>query len=178
MESCFDVTMGSLDGAEVCEFVGIYILCLLAKLINKKDCRLYRDDGLPILRNVYGQQIDRMGKNIIKIFKDIGFAIDVETNFKIVDFLDIKFNINNGTYRPYKTPNDLLSYINKSSNHPQQIINQLSKTINERLSRNSSNEKVFNSSKHQLGKALRHSGYTDFELKFNKTSTNQAKRHR
>ena len=114
-----------------------------------------------------------MRKNIIKIFKDTGFAIDIETNLKIVDFLDITFNLNNGTYRPYKKPNDLLSYINKPSNHPPQIINQLLKTINERFSRNSSN-----SSKHQYEKALRGSGYTDFQLKFNKTSTNQTKRHR
>ena len=43
--------------------------------------------------------------------------------------------LNNGTYRPYKNPNNLLLYINKSSNHPPQIINQLPKIINERLSR-------------------------------------------
>ena len=102
----------------------------LPKLINKKHCGLYRDDALLILRNVNGQQIDRMWKNIIKIFKDIAFAIDVETNLKIVDFLDNTFNLNNGTYRPYKKPNDLLSYINKSSNHPPQIIDQLPKIIN------------------------------------------------
>ena len=60
-------------------------LMFLAKLINKKDCGLYRDDGLLILRNVNGKQIGLMRKNI-KIFKDIGFAIDVETNLKIVDF--------------------------------------------------------------------------------------------
>ena len=102
-----------------------------------------------ILRNVNAQQTDRIHKNIIKIFKDIAFAIDMETNLKIVYFLDITFNLNNGTYRPYKKPNDLLLYINKSSNHPPQIINQLPKIINERLSRNSSNEEVFNSSKYQ-----------------------------
>ena len=124
--------MGSFDGAEVCELVGIYILCFLAKLINKKDCGLYRDDVLLILQNVNGQQIDWMHKNIIKTIKGIGFAIDVETNLKIVDFLDTTFNLNNGTYRPYKKPNDLLLYINKSSNHPPQIINQLPKIINER----------------------------------------------
>ena len=139
--------MGSFDGAEVCELVGIYILCFLAKLINKKDCGLYRDDGLLILRNVNGQQIDRMRKNIIKTFKDIGFAIDVETNLKIVAFLDITFNLNNGTCRPYKKPNDLLLHINKSSNHPLQIINQMPEIIIECLFRNSSNEEVFNSSK-------------------------------
>ena len=35
-ESFFDVTMGSFDGAEVCEHVSIHILGFLAKLINKK----------------------------------------------------------------------------------------------------------------------------------------------
>ena len=169
--------MGSFDGAGVCQLVGIYILCFLAKLINKKDCGIYRDDGLLILRNGNGQQIDRMRQNIIRIFKDIGFAIDVETNLKIVDFLDIMFNLNNGTYRTYKRANDLLSYINKFSNHPPQIINQLPKTFNERLSRNSSNEEVF-TSKYQYEKALRDSGCTDFELKFNKISNNHTKRNR
>ena len=174
-ESCFDVTMGSFDGAEECELVGIYMLCLLAKLNNKNECGLYRDDRVLILQNVNSQQIDRMRRNIVKMFKDTGFAIDVETNPKIVGFSDITFNLNNGTYRPYKKPNDLLPHINKSSNHPPQIINQLSKAINERLSRNSYNEEVFNSSKHQYGKAVRDSGYTDFQLKLDKTSTKRTK---
>ena len=152
--------MGSFDGAEVCELVGIYILCSLAKLINKEHCGLHRDDGLLILRNVNDQQIDRMRKNIIKKFKYIGLNIDVETNLKIVDFLDTTFNLHNGTYRPYKNPNDLLLYINKSSNHPPQIINHMPKIINKRLSRNSSNEEVFSSSKYPYEKALRDSGYT------------------
>ena len=99
-----------------------------------------------------------MRKNIIKTFKDIGFAIDVETNLKIVDFLDITFNLNDDTYRPYKKPNDLLLYINISPHHLLQIINQLPKIINEHLSRNSSNDEVFNSSKYHYKKALRDNG--------------------
>ena len=63
-----------------------------------------------------------MRKNIIQIFKDISFAIDVGTNFKTLDFLGITFNLNNGTYGPYRKPNNLLSFNNKSSN--QSIINQ------------------------------------------------------
>ena len=147
-ESCFDVTMESFDGAEVWGLVGIYILFFLGKLINKEDCGWYRDDGLLILRNVNGKQIDRMRKSIIKTFKDIAFSIDVETNLKFVEFLGTTFNLNNERYRPYKKPDDLLWYINKSSNYPPQIINQLPKIINESLSRNSSNEEVFNSSKY------------------------------
>ena len=51
---------GKFYGEEVCELVGIYILCFLPKLINKKGCGLYRDNGQLILQNVNGQQIDRM----------------------------------------------------------------------------------------------------------------------
>ena len=56
--------MGSFDGAEVCELVGIYILRFLANLINKKDCGLYRDSELFILKNVNGQQINRMCNSV------------------------------------------------------------------------------------------------------------------
>ena len=63
------------------------------------------------------QQMERTRKNIVKIFKDVGFGIDIETNSKVVDFLDITFNLNNGIYKPYKKSNDRPLYINKSSNH-------------------------------------------------------------
>ena len=85
------------DGAEICELVGIYILIRLATIIKKSACELYRYDGLVTLCNVNEQQIDCTYKNIIKIFKDVGFSIDIETNSKVVDFLDVTFNLNNGT---------------------------------------------------------------------------------
>ena len=135
-ESYFDVTMGSYDGAEICELVGIYILTRLATIIKKSDCGLYRDDGLVILRNVNGQQIDRTRKNIIKIFKDVGFSIDIENDTKVVEFLDITFNLSNGIYKRYKKANNTLLYVNKCSTHRSQIINQILRTIDERLSRN------------------------------------------
>ena len=61
-ESCFDVTMESFNGTKVCKLVGLYILCFLVKLINKKDSGLYRDDRLFIFQNVNGQQINQMRK--------------------------------------------------------------------------------------------------------------------
>ena len=36
--------MESLDGAEICEPVVLYVLSLLQKRVNKKDNGLYRDD--------------------------------------------------------------------------------------------------------------------------------------
>ena len=156
--------------------VGIYVLARLATIIRKSDGGLYRDDGLVILRNVNGQQIDRTRKNIIKMFKDIGFGTDVETNLKVVEFLDITFNLNNGIYKPYKKPNDRLLYINKSSNHPPQIINQLPKIISDRLSRNSSNKEVFNTAKGEYEEALKCSGYSTISLLFHQLSTSYVRR--
>ena len=75
--------MGSYDRTEICELVGIYILSRLSTIIDKNNCGLYRDDGLLVLRNVDGQPIDRVRKNTIQIFKDVGFLIDIETNLKI-----------------------------------------------------------------------------------------------
>ena len=75
--------MGSYHGAEICELVGVYILTCLETTIKKSNCGLYRKNGLVILRNVNGQQINHTRKNIIKIFKDVVFSIDIETNTKL-----------------------------------------------------------------------------------------------
>ena len=48
-ESLFDVTMGSYDGAEICELVGLYILSQLKVKLHGADVGLYRDDGLVLL---------------------------------------------------------------------------------------------------------------------------------
>ena len=40
----FDVAMGSNDGAEICELVGIYILHLIGQKYAKENIGLYRDD--------------------------------------------------------------------------------------------------------------------------------------
>ena len=71
-DSFFDVTVGSYDGAEVCELVGIYLLSLPASIIDK--CW---DDGLILLRNVNEQEMDRVRKNVIRIFIEIGFKIEI-----------------------------------------------------------------------------------------------------
>ena len=42
----FDVTMGSHDGAEVCELVGLLILDKLQSVFKNENIGLYRDDGL------------------------------------------------------------------------------------------------------------------------------------
>ena len=48
----FDVTMGSYDGAEVCELVGLYLLNLLTNEFGKRNIGLYRDDGFSCFQNI------------------------------------------------------------------------------------------------------------------------------
>ena len=60
---------------------------------------------------------ERKRKQIIKIFKDCGLNITMKTNLKSVDFLDIRLNLRDNTYQPYRKPNSEPIYINKSSNH-------------------------------------------------------------
>ena len=119
--------MGSYDGAEICKLVGIYIQSKLANLIDKKNLRLY--DGLIFLQKAKGREVDQITKKVIKIFKDVGFKIEIQTNLKIVDFLDVTLNLSNGAYSLYKKPKDQLLYVRTSSNHPPEIINMLPKSI-------------------------------------------------
>ena len=104
---------------------------------------MYKDDGLVLLINTSKQKTDRLRKDIIEIFKNAGFKIEIKANLHIVDFLDVKFNILDGTYKSYKKPNEQPLYVNVSSNHPPQIIKQLPISISNRLSNNSLNKQVF-----------------------------------
>ena len=61
----FDVAMGSFDGTEVCELVGLYMLYHLSSVIgDQTNIGLYRDDGLAILEATSGPKMDRFRKKI------------------------------------------------------------------------------------------------------------------
>ena len=54
----FDVPMGCIDGAEVCELVGSYILQQLIKLFKQLSIGVYRDDDLAILKGLSGSETE------------------------------------------------------------------------------------------------------------------------
>ena len=82
--------MGAYDGAEVCEFVGIFIHYQLPRIYNKNDIGLYRDDGLAVFRNTSGWQAEKFKKHFQSIFSRNNLNIIVKCNLKIVDYLDTK----------------------------------------------------------------------------------------
>ena len=88
-----DVPMGCYDAAEVCKLVGCYILNHLSTVMRKKLVGLYCDDGLDIMKKLSGPEIERKGKQIIKMFKICGLKITIKTNLIAVDFLDIHLNL-------------------------------------------------------------------------------------
>ena len=113
----FEVLMGCYDVAEVCEIAGSYILSLLSNILDKDLVRLYKDNALTIVRNISGPEIERKRKVLIKLFKECGLNLTVQTILKIVNFLDVEMNLDTGTYRPYRKPDNMPVYITKS-NHP------------------------------------------------------------
>ena len=92
-DSYFDITMGSFNGAEICKLVGLYIQSKLEKILPKSNFGLYRDDELALLRSLNRQQTDKVRKIIIRVFKNIGLSLGIETNLKEVNFLDVSLNL-------------------------------------------------------------------------------------
>ena len=150
----FDVPMGCFDGAEVCELVGVYILHLLRTVMRKDNVGLYRDDGLGILRNSSGPEIERKRKQIIQIFKSCGLNITVKTNLKTVDFLDVRLDLTNNKYQPYRKPNSETVHINNHSNHSPNILKELPKAINKQITSISCNQNIFDTAKSTHEQAL------------------------
>ena len=118
----FDVTMGSYDGAEICELVGLYLLNLLSTKLGKECVGLYRDDGLAAVPNANGPKLDRIRKDIIALFKDERLSITVDTNLVVTDFLDVTLDLATGKFFPFRKANKRPLYINSNSNHPPTII--------------------------------------------------------
>ena len=96
----------------------------------------------------------------------------------VADFLNVTFNLLDGTYKPYKKPSDQLLYVNTSSNHPPQIVKQLPISISNRLSNNSSKNQVFDMSKGECEKALRESGSKNVSLIYTDKKDIKQKRYR
>ena len=142
--SMFDVTMGSFDGAEVGELIGLFLLNNLSEKYGKNNVGLYRDDGLVLLRNASVPQSQRTRKDITREFKKQELNISISTNLKICYFFDVTLNLTDGTHYPYRKPNTETLYIDTNSNQPPTIIKHLPAAIGRRISDISSSKELFN----------------------------------
>ena len=161
----FDVSMGGLDSAEVCELVGLFLLFNLEQLIPKEDVGLYRDDGLAVVE-LPGPEIERLRKRIIKIFSSHGLKITTQVNITTTDFLDVLLDLQSGLHRPFRKANSNLLYVHKDSNHSSHVKRELPNMIGRRLSNLSSSKEIFMAESGAYNNALAAAGYSD-KLKYN-----------
>ena len=157
-DSTFDVSMGSYDGAEICELIGLFILNSLQELFGR-DAGFYLDDGLAVLNTKSGRLCEKAKKDLIRKFNELGLSITALTNQQRTNFLDITFDLANDTYKPYRKPNDEPLYINNSSNHPPSILRELPNSINKRINTLSCDKKTFDAAAPEYNEALRRSNF-------------------
>ena len=61
-------------------------------------------------------------KSIKAIFWQNEKKTTIQYNFKIVDYLDVTFNLTDSSYRPFNKANNEINYIHRQLNHPLSII--------------------------------------------------------
>ena len=165
----FDVTMGSFDGAQITDLVGLMILNTLKTAVPEISFALYRDDGIGAHHKLSAKKLEGIKKTLHKLFKELGLKITIETGLHKMDFLDVSFNLIDESYAPYHKPNDIPTYVNAESNHPSHVLKNIPIAVNKRLSEISKTEEIFNASIGLYQDALKRSGY-NHTLTFNPTS--------
>ena len=118
--------MVSYDSAQISDLIGIYILDTLGWIIDHKQAGLYRDGGF-----IFIPDSNSFHK---------GLKIEISSNLKIVNFL----NLTNNTFKPFsqdkQTPD-----ININSNHSRSIIKHIPNAVNIVINKLSFN--IFNENK-------------------------------
>ena len=109
--------------------IGAYVKCSIGS---------YRDDEFSAFKNKSSTQLKRIKKSLQKIFNDFGLEIVAESNLRIVNYLDVILNLNEGSFKLYHKPDDIIQCINKESKHTPNLIKYLPASIEKRLSNNSS----------------------------------------
>ena len=164
----FDMTIEKFDGAELCKLVGLYILQILGEKYGKHGIDLYHDNRLACFQYTVGPQVDRIRKDLIKIFKeDFDLSIICKTNFKVVNFLDVTLNLTVGKYKPCNKPYNNPLHINIPSNNPPNINENIPDNISKRIKILSTDETTFNTSKDLYNNALAYSGFK-YKITFQK----------
>ena len=127
--------------------VGSYLLSQLKK-IPGVEIGLYRDDGLAVLQQT-PRATERIKKEICHIFRQCDLKIAIKANKKVVNFLDVTLDLNTEKFKPYSKTSNTPLYVQSKSNHPPNIIRNIS-----------SDEAVFNEAATLYQDALHKSGYT------------------
>merc|ERR1719422_2180163 len=130
------------------------------------------------LDRLSGRQMEKLRQKIHEMFDDHKLGITVETNLKVVNYLDVTMSLEDGTYKPYRKDNNAVPvYIHRDSNHAPSVKRGLCQMISNRISDLSSSEEIFKSVAPLYNQALKNSGFTE-EIKFSKDRQRRRTRKR
>ena len=123
----FDVTMGSFDGAEVCELVGLYLLDQLSHLTGKDNTGLYRDDGLAAIRCSSARRFDVLRKDITEFFEQFFCVNCIAENiaFSTLNSNEFITSVQKGVINSNENTSDFIP-----SDFQQNIFDKLNSAIN------------------------------------------------
>ena len=175
-QGLFDISIGSYDGAECCDIVGLYILFHLKNEFPDENLSLYRDDGIGATAK-HGAQASRLEKRLHAVFGTFGLKITTEVNVKKTDFLDVFLDLSTGKTSPYRKPLDNPTYVHRESSHPPHILRQIPRSVQDRLSKLSSSQVEFDNAKPVYEDALKQAGY-EGQLQFDQPRVPNRSRNR
>ena len=155
--------MGSYPGAEICTIVGIF---LLQEITNRRI--FHGDDSFGIYRDDFGsfshkpvRELEHIEKKALKaLFAEHGLELEAFNIGKSVNFLDVNLDLRTGKHRPYRKPDSEILYVHNESNHAKCVINEIPKSIANRLSVLSSDNQIFDTFKTEYENALVTAGYS------------------
>ena len=136
----------------------------------------YRDDWLGYSRNT-PQQTDTVKKKIQKIFRNHGLKIEIQVNKDVVDFLDVTLDIRNCSYQVFTKTNSVPVYVQRQSNHPPSVLQNIPQSVNDRLNILSSSKEKFEAVAPPYQEALEKSGY-NHKLEFTDLSGSMTRQTR
>ena len=169
--------MGSYQGAEVCDLIGLYLLHKLSPILDNGAYGLYRDDGLCVVKGRSGTEWERLKKTIRNAFAVEGFKITLEGNLHKTDFLDVVLDMRKNEYLPFRKENSKTLYINNGSNHPRYVRNAISEMTRKRISGLSKTQELFDQARSAYDNALSASGHAKMGS-FNTSESKTRKRKR
>ena len=118
---------------------------------------------MAVFRNMGPRSADNLRKRITKCFDTLDLKTTIQSNLKIVNYLDVTFNLTNNSYYPYRKPDNPPMYINVHSNHPPSIIKQVPDAISKRISSLSCNIDELNKAAPLYNETLKKAGPTQLQ---------------
>ena len=85
--------MAEMNGAVMCEIVGLYALNKLRTRFGNNNIGLYRDDGLALIEGNSPRLADRARKDLCSAFKELALKITAEVNYKTAKFLEFTLKL-------------------------------------------------------------------------------------